>query len=67
MTHSLPGAPAVGVWDPTAHPGLTLEVLLGRMVLLIVAQWFVKVAREMIDNFLQVRAAWRGVTPYILV
>jgi hypothetical protein len=22
----------VGVWDPTSHPGLPLEVLLGRMV-----------------------------------
>ena len=67
MTHSLPGALAVGVWDPTAHPGLPLEVLLGRTVLLIVAQWFVRDAREMIDNFLQVRAALRGVIPYFLV
>jgi hypothetical protein len=30
-----------GVWDPTAHPGLPLEVLLGRTVLLTVARWFV--------------------------
>jgi hypothetical protein len=30
----------VGVWDPTVHLGLTLEVLLGRTVLLIVARWF---------------------------
>jgi hypothetical protein len=28
---------SVSVWDPTAHPGLPLEVLLGRTVLLIVA------------------------------
>jgi hypothetical protein len=42
-------------------------VLLGRTVLLIVARWFVQDARETIDNFLQVRAAWRGVTPYFLV
>jgi hypothetical protein len=28
----LPGALAVGVWDSTAHPGLPLEVLLGRTV-----------------------------------
>jgi hypothetical protein len=63
----LPGAPAVGVWDPTAHPGLPLEVLLGRMVLLIVARWFVLGTRETIDNFLQVRAAWRGIVPYFLV
>jgi hypothetical protein len=42
----------VGVWDPTAHPGLTLEVLLGRTVLLTVARWFVLGAREMMDNFI---------------
>jgi hypothetical protein len=45
----------VGVWDPTAHSGLPLEVLLGRTVLLTVAQWFVLGARETMDNFLQVR------------
>jgi hypothetical protein len=53
----LPGAPADGVWDPTAHPGLPLEVLLGRTVLPTVARWFVLGARETIDNFIQVRAA----------
>jgi hypothetical protein len=42
-------------------------VLLGRTVLLNVAQWFVLGAREAVDNFLQVRAAWRGVIPYFLV
>jgi hypothetical protein len=42
----------VGVWDPPAHPGLPLEVLSGRTVLLIVARWFVLDARETIDNFL---------------
>jgi hypothetical protein len=47
----------VGVWDPTAHPGLSLEVLLGRTVLSTVARWFVLGARETIDNFIQVRAA----------
>jgi hypothetical protein len=57
----------VGVWSPTVHPGLPLEVLLSRRVLLIVAQWFVRVARETVDNFLQVRAALRGITPYFLV
>jgi hypothetical protein len=31
----------VGVWDSTAHPGLPLEVLLGRTVLPTVARWFV--------------------------
>jgi hypothetical protein len=49
------------------HPGLPLEVLLGRTVLLIVAQWFVRDARETVDNFLQVWAALGGVTPYFLV
>jgi hypothetical protein len=47
----------VGVWDPTAHPGLPLEVLLGRTVLPTVARWFVLGARETMDNFIQVRAA----------
>jgi hypothetical protein len=42
-------------------------VLLGRTVLLTVAQWFVRDAREKADNFLQVRAALRCVTPYFLV
>jgi hypothetical protein len=49
--------PTVNVWDPTAHPGLPLEVLLGRTVLPTVARWFVLGARETIDNFIQVRAA----------
>jgi hypothetical protein len=57
----------VGVWYPIAHPRLPLEVLLGRTVLLTVARWFVLGARETIGNFLQVRAAWRGVIPYFLV
>jgi hypothetical protein len=42
-------------------------VLLGRTVLPIVARWFVLGARETLDNFIQVRAAWRGVIPYFLV
>jgi hypothetical protein len=41
-----------GVWDPTAHLGLPLEVLLGRTVLLTVARWFMLSARETIDNFI---------------
>jgi hypothetical protein len=57
----------VGVWSPTAHPGLPLVVLLGRTVLLTVTQWFVRDARETTCDFLQVRAAWRGVIPYFLV
>jgi hypothetical protein len=40
---------------------------LGRTMLLIVARWFMLGARETIDNFLQVRAAWRGIIPYFLV
>jgi hypothetical protein len=51
------GTPAVGVWDPTEHTGLPLEVLLGRTVLPTVDRWFVLGARETIDNFIQVRAA----------
>jgi hypothetical protein len=48
-------------------PRVTLAVLLGRTVLLIVTQWFVLGARERErENFLQVRAAWRGVIPYFL-
>jgi hypothetical protein len=58
---------SVGVWSPTAHPGLPLVVLLGRTVLLTVTQWFVQDARETLDIFLQVRAALRYVTPYFLV
>jgi hypothetical protein len=58
---------SVGVWSPTAHPGLPLAVLLSRTVLLTVTQWFVRDARETTDNFLQVWAAWRGVIPYFLV
>ena len=42
----------VGVWDPTAHPGLPLEVLLGRTVLPTVARWFVLGTRETMDNFI---------------
>jgi hypothetical protein len=49
------------------HSGLPLEVLLGRMVLLTVTQWFVQDARETVDSLLQVRAALRCVTPYFLV
>jgi hypothetical protein len=56
----------VGVWSPTAHPGLPLTVLLGSTVLLTVTQWFVRDAREMTGDFLQVRAALRYVTPYFL-
>jgi hypothetical protein len=50
MTHPLPGAPAIGVWSPIAHPGLPLMVLLGRTVLLTVTQWLVRDAREMTSD-----------------
>jgi hypothetical protein len=63
----LPGAPAVGVWSLTAYLGLPLAVLFGRTVLLTVTQWFVQDARETTYNFIQVRAARRGVLPYFLV
>jgi hypothetical protein len=66
-TEPTPEALPVGVWDPTVHPVLSLEVLLGRTMLLTVARWFVLGARETMDNFIQVRAAWRGGTPYFLV
>jgi hypothetical protein len=49
------------------HPGLPLEVLLGRTVLLTVTQWFVRDARETVDDFLHVWAALRCVMPYFLV
>jgi hypothetical protein len=42
-------------------------VLLGRTVLLTVTQWFVREAREMTGDFLQVRAALRCIIPYFLV
>jgi hypothetical protein len=35
-------------------------------VLSTVAQWFVLVAQETVDNGLQVRAALKCVTPYVL-
>ena len=37
------------------------------MVLPTIAQWFVQGARETVDNGVQVRAALRCVTPYVLV
>jgi hypothetical protein len=38
-----------------------------RTVLPTVARWFVPDARETVDNLVQVRAALRGVIPYVLV
>jgi hypothetical protein len=37
-----------------------------RMMLSTVARWFVLGAREIVDNDVQVRAALRCVTPYVL-
>jgi hypothetical protein len=52
VTDPLPGAPAVGVLGPTAHPGLPLEVLFwSRTVLPTVARWFALDARETMDSF----------------
>jgi hypothetical protein len=57
----------LSVFGARPHPGLPLEVLFGRTVLLTVTQWFVQDARETVDNFLQVRGALRCVIPYFLV
>jgi hypothetical protein len=38
-----------------------------RTVLSTIARWFMLNARETVDSCVQVRAALRGVTPYILV
>jgi hypothetical protein len=49
-------------------PGVTPQgAFRSRMVLSTVAQWFVPVARETVDNGLQVWAALKCVTPYVLV
>jgi hypothetical protein len=67
MTHPLPSAPAVGVSGPTAHPGLPPKVLFrSRTVLPTVARWFVLGAREILDSDVQVGAALRCITPYVL-
>jgi hypothetical protein len=58
---------SVGVSGPTAHPGLPPKVLFrSRTVLSTIARWFVSGAREIVDNDVQVRAALRCVTPYVL-
>jgi hypothetical protein len=41
----LPGAPAIGVCDPTTHYVDTHKVILGRTASLIVTHWFVFVTR----------------------
>jgi hypothetical protein len=48
-------------------PGVTPQgAFRSRTVLPTVARWFVLGAREMVDNDVQVRAALRCVTPYVL-
>jgi hypothetical protein len=48
-------------------PGVAPQgVFRSRTVLLTVARWFVLGARETVDNGVQVRAALRCVTPYVL-
>jgi hypothetical protein len=67
VTHPLPGAPAVGVLGPTRAPGVAPRgAFWSRTVLPTVARWFALDARETEDNFVQVRAALRCVTPYVL-
>jgi hypothetical protein len=49
-------------------PRVTPKVLFrSRTVLPTIARWFVLGAREIVDNDVQVRAALRCVTPYVLV
>jgi hypothetical protein len=48
-------------------PGVTPQgAFRSRTVLLTVARWFMLGAREIVDNDVQVRAALRCVTPYVL-
>jgi hypothetical protein len=48
-------------------PGVAPQgVFRSRTVLSTVAQWFVLVARETVDNGLEVRAALKYVIPYVL-
>jgi hypothetical protein len=57
----------VGVSGPTTHLGLLPKVLFrSRTVLPTVARWFMLGAREIVDNDVQVRAALRCVTPYVM-
>jgi hypothetical protein len=49
-------------------PRVTPKVLFrSRTVLSTVARWFMSGAREIVDNDVQVRAALKCVTPYVLV
>jgi hypothetical protein len=48
-------------------PGVTPRgAFWSRTLLPTVARWFVRDAREAVDNFVQVRTALRCVTPYVL-
>ena len=59
--------PTVGVLGPTAHPGVAPQgAFWSRTVLPTVARWFALDARETVDSFVQVWAALRCVTPYVL-
>jgi hypothetical protein len=63
----LPGTPAVGVLGSDRAPRVTPRgAFWSRTVLPTVARWFALDAREIVDNFVQVRAALRCVIPYIL-
>jgi hypothetical protein len=66
MTHPLPRA-SCRCFGSDRAPRVTPQgVLRSRTVLPTVARWFVLGAREIIDNDVQVRAALRCVTPYVL-
>jgi hypothetical protein len=54
-------------FGPDRAPRVTPQgAFRSRTVLLTVARWFVLGAREIVDNDVQVRAALRCVTPYVL-
>jgi hypothetical protein len=60
-------APLCRCFGSDRTPGVTSQgAFRSRTVLSTVAQWFVPVARETVDNGLQVRAALKCVTPYVL-
>jgi hypothetical protein len=54
-------------FGPDRAPGVTPQgAFRSRTVLPTVARWFVLGAREIVDNDVQVRAALRCLTPYVL-
>ena len=57
---------AVSVLGPIAHSGLPLEVIFGVGGVTDCSSMVRANARETVDSFVQVRAALRCVTPYVL-